>query len=388
MEADRIAVFVLEQEPGGLTSLAGRLLEEGFSGAARGGVEDFRATWAKNPNQVVIIDLGQGADSGLSLLEEIRSQSSGAEVILLTGRLDAQKAVQGLRQGAFDYLTRPFELEHLTEKIHQAADKIGRAGEEAREEERRAKMEQRMRAAERLASLGTLAAGVAHEINNPLAIISESVGWIKSKVARDESVSEELRSDIDRAVEKVETGVERARRITHQLINTTVQPETRIKEFHLDALAAEVVELTFKMAQDARVDVFWRVESGETVIWSDSFQVRQVLINLVNNAIQAVGSGGQVEILVKGDPETVVIQVQDNGPGVPPENLERIFEPFFSTKPPGQGTGLGLSVSRGIAENLGGGLSVESQLGRGATFSLTLPRFTEPPEDKAGAEQS
>ena len=387
MEADRIAVFVLEQKPGGLTSLAGRLLEEGFSGAARGGVEDFRAAWAKNPNQVVIIDLGQDADSGLALLEEIRSQSPGAEVILLTGRLDAQKAVQGLRQGAFDYLTRPFELEHLTEKIHQAADKIGRAGEKAREEERRAKMEQRMRAAERLASLGTLAAGVAHEINNPLAIISESVGWIKSKVARDESVSEELRSDIDRAVEKVETGVERARRITHQLINTTVQPETRIKEFHLDALAAEVVELTFKMAQDAGVDVFWRVESGQTVIWSDSFQVRQVLINLVNNAIQAVGSGGQVEIVVKGDPETVIIQVQDNGPGVPPENLERIFEPFFSTKPPGQGTGLGLSVSRGIAENLGGSLSVESKLGRGATFSLTLPRFTEPPEDKAGAEK-
>ena len=385
MKPGEISVLLVEREAGEMASLAEELAGKGFTRVRFGSLVELAPSLAKEPGQVVVLDLDRG--DGPGLLERIKARSAQAEVILLTGPEGTGRAVKGLNNGAFDYLVKPFELEHLVENIHQAADKIHWTEEEALAERRRARMEQRMDAAERLASLGTLAAGVAHEINNPLAIISEAVGWLKSRVEKDESASVNLRRDFDLALNKVEKGLERVRRITHQLINSTVRQETRIKEFHLDTLASEVVELTYKMAQDAGVDVFWRVESGETGIWSDPFQIRQVLINLVNNGIQAVGSGGKVEILINGNDQKVRIQVRDNGPGIPPENLERIFEPFFSTKPPGKGTGLGLSVSRGIAANLGGTLTVESKLGAGAVFTLALDRVAEPEKEEERPEQ-
>ena len=102
--------------------------------------------------------------------------------------------------------------------------------------------------------------------------------------------------------------------------------------------------------------------------------MRQVLINLVTNAIQASELGGKVTIGISSGQEEVQLEVADTGSGIPKENLERIFEPFFTTKPPGEGTGLGLSVSRGIIEKLGGKISVESHLGQGSTFRVTIPR--------------
>jgi signal transduction histidine kinase len=106
----------------------------------------------------------------------------------------------------------------------------------------------------------------------------------------------------------------------------------------------------------------------------DPYLLRQVLLNLVTNAIQAGGEGGKVEIILGGGPEEAVIEVADDGPGIPAENLERIFEPFFTTKPVETGTGLGLSVSRSIVEELGGRLEVESAPGKGALFRMRLPR--------------
>jgi signal transduction histidine kinase len=109
-------------------------------------------------------------------------------------------------------------------------------------------------------------------------------------------------------------------------------------------------------------------------VWSDPYQVRQVLINLVTNGLQAVAPGGMVEIIITGNEKDAIAVVRDNGPGIPPENLARIFEPFFTTKPPGEGTGLGLSVSRGIIEKLGGQIKVDSKLGKGTIFSVSIPR--------------
>jgi signal transduction histidine kinase len=149
--------------------------------------------------------------------------------------------------------------------------------------------------------------------------------------------------------------------------------------FDLNEIADEVVELTRKTAdsQDSEILVAPAPDSLAEV-FSDPYQVRQVLINLVTNALQAVGYGGEVKIAVSGTDELAVVEVIDNGPGIPKENRDRIFEPFFSTKPPGKGTGLGLSVSKNIVEKLGGRIDVESHLGDGSVFRVTLPRRSEP----------
>jgi two-component system NtrC family sensor kinase len=108
-------------------------------------------------------------------------------------------------------------------------------------------------------------------------------------------------------------------------------------------------------------------------IWSDPYQLRQVLMNLLTNAIHATGARGKITITIEEKGEEAILTVQDTGEGIPKENLERIFEPFFSTKSTGEGTGLGLFVARGIVDKLGGKIEVESQIGHGASFRITLP---------------
>ena len=369
-----IRVLLVDDEADFRSPISRRLTRRGFLvSEAADGLEAL-GSLQNEPADVVVMDVKMPVMDGLEALPRIKAEHPKTEVILLTGQASAADGVTGMRSGAFDYLSKPVELEHLAGKISQAYDKIRREHEQTREAEFRAAMETRMGSAERLASLGTLAAGVAHEINNPLAIISESTGWLKSRMARETCLPPELLDRVNLALGKIENSVERAKRITHQLLSFARQTEAMVEEFDLAEVAAEVVELTKKTAASADAGVSLSTVAEVTSIWSDPYQLRQVLINLVTNGLQAAPTGGQVEIRIDGDRDQAVIIVEDNGPGIPRENLERIFEPFFSTKAPGQGTGLGLSVSRGIVEKLGGRIEVQSRLGQGAAFRITIPR--------------
>jgi len=228
---------------------------------------------------------------------------------------------------------------------------------------------------ERLASLGTLAAGVAHEINNPLAIIRESAGWLKMLLKKEELAGMPKKESFNMALEKIEKSVERARKITHQLLGFARETGPIIKEVKLKELADEVVQLVESEAKNKEIELMKEFKKNPATVWSDSYQLRQILINLVNNAIQATDRGGKVTIGVEGAEDEAILTVQDTGPGIPKENLERIFEPFFTTKSPGEGTGLGLSVSRGIIEKLGGQIEVESHLGQGTIFRVKIPKY-------------
>jgi signal transduction histidine kinase len=375
VESDcQVRVLLVDDEADFRSPISRRLIRRGFLvREAADGLEALRHL-QNEPVDVVVMDVKMPVMGGLETLPRIKEEYPKTEVILLTGQASAADGVIGMKAGAFDYLSKPVELEHLAGKIKHAFDKIRREDEQSREAEFRVAMESRMSSAERLASLGTLAAGVAHEINNPLAIISESAGWLKSRMAKEVGLTPELLDRINLAVGKIESSVERAKRITHQLLTFARQSESMVEEFDLAEVAAEVVELTRKTASSADAQVGLSTDTDLTRIWSDPYQIRQVLINLVTNGLQAVESGGKVEIWVGGDHEQAVVIVEDNGPGIPKENMERIFEPFFSTKAPGQGTGLGLSVSRGIVEKLGGCIEVHSRLGKGSTFRVTIPR--------------
>ena len=127
---------------------------------------------------------------------------------------------------------------------------------------------------------------------------------------------------------------------------------------------------------------------SSTSIWSDPYQLRQVFINLLTNAIHGTEIGGKIEITHQSVDDQIMIYVRDTGKGIPKENLERIFEPFFSTKSPGEGTGLGLYVTRGIIEKLGGEIEVESRLGHGSVFFVKLPKFYEVKERLESNEDS
>jgi two-component system NtrC family sensor kinase len=321
-----------------------------------------------------VLDVKMPGMTGIEVLRHIVATCPKTEVILLTGQASAFDGVEGIKSGAFDYLTKPIELEHLFNKIIQAYDKIRRMEAEHKEVEYRKQMQQQMIACERLASLGTLAAGVAHEINNPLAIIGESAGWMRQLFAKDELKDTPRHNDIVKALEKVEKSVERASRITHQLLGFVGKSEPAVTEVNLSQLAEEAIQLIIHEARNRDIQITRQMPSSLDSIWSDAYQIRQVLLNLLTNAMHAVNSEGTITIVVEDVGGSQVVTVGDSGPGIAREHLDKIFEPFFSTKSPGQGTGLGLFVSRGIVEKLGGSIEVSSKLGQGASFRVRLPK--------------
>jgi two-component system NtrC family sensor kinase len=139
-------------------------------------------------------------------------------------------------------------------------------------------------------------------------------------------------------------------------------------------LLEEAVGLIHRDAQNKEIVIVIPQDNPSCVIWSDPYPLRQVLINLLTNAVHATGPRGEITLILEDIGEEIYLTVADTGQGIPKENMEKIFEPFFSTKAPGEGTGLGLFVSRGIIEKLGGTIRVESKLGQGSRFMIRLPK--------------
>lgn len=376
MEHTRI--LLVDDESDFRTTIAKRLIKRGMEVEQAGSGEESLAVLKDKPVDVVILDVKMPGMGGIETLHQIKENYPKIEVIMLTGHATTQDGVDGIKTGAFDYLTKPIELEQLLGKVRQAHEKILREDEKAKEAEFRTKMEQQMIATERLASLGTLAAGVAHEINNPLAIIKECAGWMKSILQKEEMAKIPRKEDFEKALGKIENGVERARRITHELLGSVKQNESVLSRVDLEELINEAIILIKDEAAGRNVQVNNRVDSKDSVIWSDPYKLRQVLLNLLTNAVHATGSGGSITVDLERSGDGVELTIQDTGEGIPKENLARIFEPFFSTKPTGKGTGLGLFVSRSIIEKLGGEISVESKLGQGTRFCIRLPACYEP----------
>jgi two-component system NtrC family sensor kinase len=171
--------------------------------------------------------------------------------------------------------------------------------------------------------------------------------------------------------------VDRCRAITHRLLGFAKHIEARREDIDLEKLLGEVLSFLEKEIKYSNVSVGWNIQEGLPEIKSDRGQLQQVFLNIINNAVAAVKAEGRIEISARRvDEGSVAVVIEDNGEGIPPENLKRIFEPFFTTKPEA-GTGLGLSVTYGIVQKLGGDINVESKVGSGTRFQVVLPRELE-----------
>ena len=367
-------VLLVDDEVDFLDSLHQRLELRGLEALkASSGPEALETIDAEHVD-VVVLDVRMPGMDGIETLRRIKEQYPRIEVVMLTGHADLESSLDGMRFGFFDYLTKPVQIDTLIAKIRDAHERhTGNGTEDA--ETFTGKLKQHMVVADRLASLGELAGSIAHEINNPLAIIAESAGWFRSRLGRHDDVPDQVQADAELALEKIEKAVDRARRISQNFLRFARSPDANVRDVSLVDLAAEVVELTGKRAYHRAVSVDVRPDPDVPLrLSTDPYQLRQVLLNLVTNAIQAVPKGGKVSLGLGGNDREVSISVEDNGPGIPEEFIERVFEPFFTTKPEGQGTGLGLAVSRGIVERLGGRIEIDSTPGEGCTFRVVIPR--------------
>ncbi|MBC2715855.1 MAG: response regulator [Desulfobacteraceae bacterium] len=374
---DNIRLLLVDDETDFRAPLKKRLQKRGFAILEAGNGDECQAVMEDTPVDVVVLDVKMPGMSGIEVLEWIKDNHQKTEVILLTGHSSASDGVEGIKQGAFDYLTKPVEFDHLVQKIGQAVEKSRRDAEKQQEAAFKAKMEQQMISTERLASLGTLSTGIAHEIDNPLAIIKESAEYMRLLLGKAEHADMPRKSDFENAVGKIETAIERAKRITHQLLGFVRKPETFFAETDLKVLVAETVEFAVKEAENKGIQIVQDMAGVNGIIWSDPYEIRQVLFNLLTNAIAAIGSDGTITVSLKDTDSRTMLIVEDTGEGIPKENLEKIFEPFFTTKPPGMGTGLGLYVICGIIERLGGKIDIASRVGKGTRFQVTLPRSRE-----------
>lgn len=229
--------------------------------------------------------------------------------------------------------------------------------------------EARLIQAAKLAAVGEMAAGVAHELNNPLTTV---VGF--TELALEELP---LDSPLRRDLELVLKESRRARSVVRRLLDFARQGETSRVKADINEIVEDVILLTKHLMQTNNVQPVIRL--GENLPWAsmDRNQIKQVVINLVNNALYAMPEGGCLEVETACQPRYnrhwITFSVRDTGVGIPPENLQRIFEPFFTTRSDRGGTGLGLSVTYGIVTDHGGMIEVESQVGAGSTFTVWLP---------------
>ncbi|MGB9604527.1 MAG: ATP-binding protein, partial [Bryobacteraceae bacterium] len=229
----------------------------------------------------------------------------------------------------------------------------------------RSELERRLAQAEKLSSIGLLAAGVAHEVNTPLAVISTYTQMLARQVSDD--------PDKARLLEKITRQTFRASEIVNALLNFSRAAPGTFEEVDLNRLIRETLLLLEHQLQQAGIRVELELEEGLGRIMGDAGKLQQVFLNLFLNARDAMDRGGVLRIKTAGEGKQVLVEVRDSGPGIPPEHLSRIFDPFFTTKPPRRGTGLGLSISYGIVREHGGQIEVESRPGEGACFRLAFP---------------
>lgn len=230
---------------------------------------------------------------------------------------------------------------------------------------RRAVLEEQLRHADRLATIGQLAAGVAHEMNEPLSSILGFAQLALKAPAVPQQVAEDLREIVDSSL--------RAREIVKKLLLFARQTPPKKTRINLNEIVEDALFLLEAGCEKQGIHLVRRLAADPPIVEADPIQIRQVLVNLTVNAIQAIAGEGTVTIETQAQAPNVVLAVTDTGHGMSPETLGKIFSPFFTTKDVGEGTGLGLAVVHGIVTSHGGTIDVESRVGQGTRFVVRLP---------------
>jgi two-component system NtrC family sensor kinase len=246
-------------------------------------------------------------------------------------------------------------------------------------DEEKQMMNQKVVETGKLASVGELAAGVAHEINNPVAIMVEEAGWMGDLLEEEEFRDSRNLDELKRAIAQIQSQGKRCKEITHKLLSFARKTDGTLQAVDINELLDEMVSLESQRAKYGMVQINKNYQQDLPALTLSLSEMQQVFFNLINNAIDAMDNGGGVLTLSsRREAGHVVVEVADTGKGIPEANLARIFDPFFTTKAVGKGTGLGLSICYGLIDKMGGKIQCRSSVGKGTTFSVHIPVASEP----------
>ncbi len=364
----------------------------------RGGYTNFKSTtdsirvlplYKEFQPDLLLLDLLMPHPDGFAILEQLKPlipEGTYFPVLVLTADVSQETKRRALVAGAKDFVVKPFDATEVLLRIRNLLETRFlhlelQAQNELLETKVRERTEQLLQA-EKLATLGELIAGIAHELNNPLSAMMGHAQLLRMNHKDPPTAAR---------VEKLLEAAQRATRIVRNFLTFARRHKSEKVAVSINEIVTKTLEFLAYQLRVANVEVQTALAPDLPPIAGDPHQLQQVLINLVNNASQAMAAAkGQRTLRVASEvaPDRVAIRVAvaDDGPGIPPDHLRRIFEPFFTTKPPGEGTGLGLPIAKGIVAEHGGTLEVESELGRGTTFVLTLPVSEAAPVPPASME--
>lgn len=244
-----------------------------------------------------------------------------------------------------------------------------------RQEREQARLNEELVQSSKMAALGKLAAGVAHEVNNPLAVIREQAGWIRDLLEEEDIQSSPNFQELRDAVIKIEQHVERAGSVVHRMLGFARRMEPVRFDVSIKDLLRETVVFLENEMHFRNIQLKWDIEEDLPLVETDPSQLQQVILNIVDNAIDAIGKNGTITLGAAYDAQSgcVCMRIRDDGPGMDKDVQARVFDPFFTTKQVGEGTGLGLSISYSIVTRLGGTIRFVSQPGEGTEFIICLP---------------
>jgi len=337
--------------------------------------------------QLVILDYMMPGMDGLEALNRIKSRFPDTYVIMFTGKGSEEIAVELMKAGASDYILKPFNNQNLLERVEnvlrirsievnnrelilereQLLHEIKAWNEEL--EQRIKKESEALRKAhaevvqsQKLATLGYLAAGMAHEIRNPLNSISLFVQLIKEGVEDSEKIE---------YVEKILQEVDRVDGTLRKLLDTARRPRFEITEVNIEDVIRKALDSFSPQLGTQKITLRFVTKSPLPSLKADPAEIQQIFTNLLLNAIDEMPDGGEIAIELDYDDHDITIQVSDSGGGIPEKNIPNIFDPFFSTK--SMGTGMGLPIVLRIIKNYGGRIEVVATGKSGTTFLIRLP---------------
>ena len=406
---DRRLLIVDDEEP--VRNLFAAYLEETYTCETAADAQEALDMLAREPFALVLTDMQMPGLGGIELLRKIVEHYPDTAVIMISGVDRTQRVIDAIRVGASDYLIKPCDLDVLAFSIERALERRMllrnarrykkdlelRNAELAQQKGELVRLQAQMVQSEKMASLGLLAAGVAHELNNPAGFIYSNVDVLRQHVERlerclfaydemtlpnqdaDRIAKIKAEIDYDNIVNDLESimsdchlGAERIRDVVQNLRLFSRLDESEIKQVDLNESIETTVRLLSHYYKSGRITLD-RNYGELPLVNCYAAQLNQVWMNLLVNAAQAIEDDGTVRIQTVSNGKTVSVSVADSGKGISPANLKKIFDPFFTTKPVGEGTGLGLSISHGIVEKHHGTIAVGNIPGEGVTFTITLP---------------
>ncbi|MDW8107366.1 MAG: ATP-binding protein [Armatimonadota bacterium] len=344
-------------------------------------VEKIRA----NDYAVILTDMRMPRKDGLAVIAAAREHLPEAEVIVLTGHGSLENALQAFKAGnIFEYLLKPLDdISVLNTVVARAIERrnLRRHNRELFERLQQAYEELRQKSEaliqqEKMSAIGTLAAGVAHELNNPLTAVVGFAQVIAEKLrsSRPANWGDAEYERVLQGLDNLVQGAHRARDIVASLLRfaRASKPEARAW-VNLNEVLRDAFVFTEHLFLRHGIVLEKRLAPELPLVWANASRLQHVFTNLLINAQQATPSGGTVRVITEGneEPKGVWAHVEDTGHGIAPEELDKIFEPFYTRKE--QGTGLGLSIAKQIVEEHGGEIRVLSELGKGTRFSIFLP---------------